>query len=112
MTTYNFGDVVVLTILFSNQLAAKPRPAVVISNAAYHAKKSDIIIASITSDLDADRDLGEFLLTGLPSAGLRVPSRVKAFISTVDPRLVKYGIGKFDDTDRRLLQDMLQKLFL
>lgn len=112
MTTYNFGDVVVVKILFSDQSAAKPRPAVVISNSAYHSHKPDIIIASITSDLKMNEAVGEFVLSDRQRAGLNVSSRVKAFVSTIDPRLVKYGIGKLGDTDMQSLRTMLQKLFL
>ncbi|MDE3016022.1 MAG: type II toxin-antitoxin system PemK/MazF family toxin [Pseudomonadota bacterium] len=111
MTTYNLGDVVVAMVLFSNQDVAKPRPAVIVSDENYNKRKPDVIIASITSNLNADRELGEFLLTDLKSAGLKVPSRTKAFITTIAPRVIKYKIGHFSDKDSKALQLMLGTLF-
>jgi mRNA interferase MazF len=34
--SYEFGDVVLLTLPFTNQAASKKRPAVVVSNADYN----------------------------------------------------------------------------
>jgi mRNA-degrading endonuclease toxin of MazEF toxin-antitoxin module len=111
MTAYSFGDVVVAKIKFSDMNEEKPRPAVVVSRDAYHSRKPDIIVASITSNLNFDGELGEFIIHDLPSVGLTIPSRVKAFVSTIDPEIVKYKIGKLSQNDLRSLHTMLQKLF-
>lgn len=111
MTTYNFGDVVVAKIRFSDRSIEKPRPAVVVSNATFHARKPDIIVASITSNVNCAVELGEFLIADLSAVRLKVPSRVKAFISTIDPDIIKYKIGQFSETDTGSLRIMLGKLF-
>ena len=40
MTGYSFGDVVLVSFPFTDQSAAKQRPAVVISSEAYHTRPS------------------------------------------------------------------------
>jgi mRNA interferase MazF len=112
MTIYNFGDVVVARIKFSDQTIEKPRPAVVVSHGLYHANKPDIIVASITSNVRYDAALGEFLLSDLNPTGLKIQSRVKAYISTIDPHIIKYTIGSLCEVDKQSLHNMLRKLFI
>lgn len=49
MTGFEFGDVVLVPFPFTDQSAAKKRPAVVISSKAYHQARPDLIIMAITS---------------------------------------------------------------
>jgi mRNA interferase MazF len=49
MTAFEFGDVVLVRFPFTDQTAAKQRPAVVISSEAYHRARPDIVIMAITS---------------------------------------------------------------
>ena len=49
MIVYKKGDVVLVPFPFSNQTAAKKRPAVIISSDAYNNISSDIVIMAITS---------------------------------------------------------------
>ena len=43
------GDIVIANLLFSEQIGAKTRPALVVSNSAYNQKSEDIILLKITS---------------------------------------------------------------
>jgi hypothetical protein len=70
------------------------------------------MVFSITSVLEVDTALGEFVINDLPSAGLHVPSRVKSFVSTIDSRIIKYAIGSLGADDRVSLQRMLKTLFV
>jgi len=49
MIVYKKGDVDLAPFPFSNQTAAKKRPAVIISSDAYNNISSDIVIMAITS---------------------------------------------------------------
>jgi len=51
MNSLNFeqGELVVAFLLFSEQIGAKKRPALVISNTSYNKKSEDIILLKITS---------------------------------------------------------------
>ena len=49
MTTYNFGDVVLVPFPFSDQSAIKKRPAIVASSDEYSHRRPDIVIMAVTS---------------------------------------------------------------
>jgi len=47
----HFGDVIVVTFPFTDQSAAKKRPAVVVSSDTYQRERPDVILLAITSQL-------------------------------------------------------------
>ncbi len=49
MTGYELGDIVLVPFPFTDQSAAKKRPAVVVSSAAYNRNRPDIILMAVTS---------------------------------------------------------------
>jgi mRNA interferase MazF len=51
MTDFDFGDVLLVPLPFTDQSSAKQRPAVVISSAAHNPAKPDLIIMAITSQM-------------------------------------------------------------
>jgi hypothetical protein len=63
MTSYNFGDVVLVPFPFTDQTGGKKRPAVVVSSAAYNAARLDLILMAVTN--------------GWQNAGLLKPSVIK-----------------------------------
>ncbi len=62
MTTYKFGDVILVPFPFTDQSAIKKRPAVVISSVAYQTKQQDVIIMAITSQIKEQQGFGEILI--------------------------------------------------
>ncbi|MEZ2229620.1 MAG: type II toxin-antitoxin system PemK/MazF family toxin [Microcoleus sp.] len=50
MTSYNFGDVVLVPFPFTDQTTNKKRPAVVISSDVYNAEYLDRILMGIISN--------------------------------------------------------------
>ena len=46
MTAFEFGDIDLVPFPFTDQSAAKQRPAVVISSEAYHRTRPDLLIMS------------------------------------------------------------------
>ena len=46
---YHFGDVVLVPFPFTDQSASKQRPGVIVSNAAYHQARRDVVLMAITS---------------------------------------------------------------
>jgi mRNA interferase MazF len=48
MTTYSFGDIILVPFPFTDQSAAKKRPAVVVSSDIYNRQRPDIIIMAVT----------------------------------------------------------------
>jgi mRNA interferase MazF len=103
-TGYSFGDVVLVPFPFTDQTAIKKRPAVIVSSAAYHAERRDLVIMAITSQLRTRSALGEFTVIEWKKAGLLTPSAVKPVLTTLDPRLVLKKLGQFQPVDVRSLR--------
>jgi len=70
MTAYSFGDVVLVPFPFTDQTGNKKRPAVVLSSAAYHRARTDLILMAVTSQIRASGGFGEASITGWKEAGL------------------------------------------
>jgi len=49
MTSFNFGQIVLIPFPFTDQSASKKRPAVIISSNTYNTKRPDLIIMAVTS---------------------------------------------------------------
>lgn len=97
MTAYEFGDVVLVPFPFTDQSAAKKRPAVVISSEAYHQQRPDLIIMAITSQMKPVQTV----------AGLLKPSAVKPVITTIERGLVLNKLGQLMQDDRALLKRII-----
>ena len=59
---HSFGDVVLVSFPFTDQLGAKKRPAVIISSKAYNANRRDLVIMAITSQVRTPLGFGEALV--------------------------------------------------
>ena len=70
MTSYNFGDVVLVSFPFTNLQATKKRPAVIISRQSYQQTRPDVILMAITSQLRQPLATGEAILHDWQAAGL------------------------------------------
>ena len=44
MTTYDFGDIVLVAFPFTDRTTTKKRPAVIVSSDAYNQQRPDIIL--------------------------------------------------------------------
>ena len=109
MIVYKKGDVVLVPFPFSNQTAAKKRPAVIISSDAYNNISSDIVIMAITSQTDKTIGIGECLIGDWQNAGLLKPSAVKSAISTIERILVLKKLGKFSPQDLTSTDEVLKE---
>ena len=99
MTSYKFGDVVLVPFPFTDQSASKKRPAVVVSSAAYHADHINLMLLGISSQVGAPTRVGEIILTDWKKAGLIGRSVVKAVITTIERKLVIRKLGVLSDAD-------------
>ena len=109
MIVYKKGDVVLVPFPFSNQTAAKKRPAVIISSDAYNNISSDIVIMAITSQTEKTIGIGECLIRDWQNAGLLKPSAVKSAISTIERTLVLKKLGKFSPQDLISTDEVLKE---
>jgi mRNA interferase MazF len=108
--SYNFGDVVLVPFPFTDQTAAKRRPAVVISSAAYHRDRSDLIIMAITSQIRSSDRFGEVKIKTWEKAGLLKASVIKPVITTIENSLVLKRLGTLADEDREALHIVVSQI--
>jgi mRNA interferase MazF len=90
-TGYNTGDVPLVRFPFTDFSAAKKRPALVVSNNAYHAFRGDSVLMLITSRMH-DEPYG-CAIASWREAGLLKPSFVKPVIMTVEISVVERKLG-------------------
>jgi mRNA interferase MazF len=108
--SYRFGAVVLVPFPFTDQSASKQRPAVVVSSAAYHRARPDLIVMAITSQMRASATFGEVVIDGWQAAGLLKPSVVKPVITTVEQSLVRKTLGALNTGDQQRLKETLSKI--
>lgn len=102
-------DVVVVPFPYSDRLAEKRRPAVVVSAPVLEQQQGLVWLAMITSAdnraWDSDVAVGDLAIAGLPA-----PSRVRpAKIATVDGERIVRRIGKLSAKDVRAVAAQLKK---
>lgn len=92
-------DVIVVPFPYSDQLAEKRRPALVISNAKLH-REGFIWIAMITG-AGKERRAGDVAIRNLASASLPGASMVRASkIATIEPERIGRRIGTLAKAER------------
>jgi mRNA interferase MazF len=107
MTSYEFGDLVLVPFPFTDQSALKRRPAVVISSYAYHQARPDLLIMAVTSQQPSTLSVGEVQVQDWRGAGLLKPSVLKPVLTTIDPALVLKKLGRLTLTDQAALRQAL-----
>jgi mRNA-degrading endonuclease toxin of MazEF toxin-antitoxin module len=110
MTDYDFGDIVLVPFPFTDQSAVKRRPAVVISSAAYHRARPDLLIMAVTSQQPTSLSVGEVQVQDWQGAGLLKPSVLKPVLTTIDPALVLKKLGRLTASDQAALRQALSNI--
>ena len=110
MTGYKFGDIVLVPFPFTDQSAAKKRPAVVISSETYHQQRPDLIIMAITSQVRSTQTVGETFVQDWQDAGLLKPSAIKPVITTIERGLVINQLGQLKGNDQTALRDAIDQI--
>jgi len=101
---FEFGDVVLVPFPFTSQVAAKKRPAVVVSNRAYNTAKPDLIVMAIASQFRPAPSLGEVWVGQWQAAGLLKPSAIKPVFATLEQVLVIRQLGALGPGDKTALR--------
>jgi mRNA interferase MazF len=110
MTTYEFGELVLVPFPFTDQSTTKRRPAVVVSSDAYHRERPDLVILAVTSQTRPVAGVGEAPVAKWKEAGLLKPSVLKPVLATIDRGLVLRKLGRLDEEDRRTLRGVLRTI--
>lgn len=107
MTGCKRSDVVLLPFPFSDQSAAKIRPAVIVSP---EYPSEDVLVVAVTSVGDGLRP-GEFAIQFWREAGLIHPSFAKRAVASVSCRLVRKQLGQLREPDLAKLDVALKTWF-
>jgi mRNA interferase MazF len=104
------GDVLVLPFPYSDRLAEKRRPAVVVSKPTLERRHGLVWVAMITSDRGgAKRD--DVTISDLSGAGLPSPSLVRAVkVATIEPARVVRVAGALPKRDLNAVLDAIRAL--
>ena len=105
--TCSRGDVVLVGFVFSEENGKKLRPAVVVSSAAYHRGRKDVIVAAITSN--TRRHLfGDQSIADWKSAGLLMPSVATGIIRTIKAEMIERKLGSLRSGDLQRVSEALR----
>ena len=102
-------DIIVVPFPYSDQLAEKRRPALVVSSNAFNKRHKLLWVLMITSATNPkkpdDISLAANSQTGLPVASLIRPSK----IATIEPERAVRVIGKVDAKAAKMVRNALVK---
>ena len=93
MTTCKRGDIVLVDYEFMQRKGSKRRPALVLSDRAYHASRREVIVAAITSNTALLR-VGDTKLRQWKDEGLLFPSVVTGILRTMRREAIVRKIGR------------------
>ena len=110
--TYDRFTVVRVPFPFTDRMATKNRPALVLSDAdIFNTPSGHAVLAMITSQGNAPWPC-DCPIRDLARAGLPAPSKVRLKLFTLDLRLVRGVLGRLAPDDATLVQDMLNRALL
>jgi mRNA interferase MazF len=110
MTTYKFGDVMLVPFPFTDQSTTKKRPAIIISSENYNRCKPDLILIAVTSKISTNLQFGEIFIDEWSTAGLIKPSVIKPIITTTENSLVIKKLGTLQPLDLQALENILHQI--
>ncbi len=93
------GDVVLIPFPFTDLTATKTRPAVVVSSPAYHAVRTELLLAYVSSQIAKATSPIDYVLKDWKQAGLPKPSFVRPKVAAIEPTLVVYQAGQLSAQD-------------
>lgn len=109
MVTYAFGTIILVHFPFTDRSTAKQRPAVVVSSAAYHRARQELILMPVTSQLRFSA-FGDLLVQDWQAARLLMPSAVKPVLATLVQAMVIKPLGSLTPRDQAALKGLIPQL--
>ena len=106
--TYEQFDVVIVPFPFTDRLATKRRPALILSSATFNDAHGQAILAMITSTVDEWQS--DVAISGWREAGLNVPCKVRFKLFTLNDALILRRIGALPEQDGRAVRDTLRRV--
>lgn len=98
-TSCSPGDVFLINVRFTDDSGIKKRPAVIVSNQAYHTDCADAVIVPLTSNTMSRLRLGDHALQDWSQAGLLKASIAKATPQTIERSTMGAQLGALTTRD-------------
>ena len=112
MTSYNFGDLVLVPFPFLDLKTAKRRPALVLTSFQPKPLPDFSIIAMVTSQLEGEILPGDYLLQKWESAGMLHPSKIRlAKLVSIENQLFLKKLGRLQSEDLKECEQLLHQIF-
>lgn len=108
MTVYRRGEVVLVGFVFSDESGWRIRPTVVISSAAYHRARQEVVVAAITSNIKRVL-FGDHVVADWKGAGLLFPSVVTGIIRTIKRSMIYRRLGSLPKSDLEAVERVLRR---
>jgi mRNA interferase MazF len=109
MTSYDRGDVVLVSFVFSDQSGTKLRPAVIVSSRSYNRARQEVIVAAITSNVSHPL-IGDHMVEDWKEAGLLFPSMVSGVVRTIKRTMIGRQIGTLTKRDLDAVDQELRRI--
>jgi len=94
---------------FSERLAIKRRPAVVLSKPGFQLRSGHLLLAMVTTANHSTWPL-DWRIADLQAAGLKQPCLIRMKLFTLDERLLQEPLGKLSIVDQKGLESRLADL--
>ena len=105
MTSFEFGDIVLLTFPFTNGVQKKKRPALILLD----ADDGDVILCRITSKKVETKY--DFILEEWKNFNLLLPSVIRMHkIATLDKKLIERKLGKLNVATKQTFTNFIRPM--
>jgi len=107
-----FGTIVLVPFPFTDLKTTKKRPALVLSTVSF--KKSDkfVILAMITSQIQAEKILGDYFIQDWQKAGLLHESKLRlSKLVTIENKILIKKLGEIQENDLKKIKKEFAKVF-
>ncbi len=108
MTACDRGNVLLVGFVFSDASGRKLRLVLVVSSAAYHRARQEVVVAAITSNVKR-RVFGDHLIADWKEAGLLFPSVVTGIVRTIKRTMVDRKLGSVSKSDLESVNRQLRR---
>ena len=111
MTTCSRWDIVLVPFPFTDLTAVKRRPALVVSPDTSNHTGPDLVIAFLTSQINAAPRPGDYRIQAWQEAGLPKPTMLRMKFATVARSIAIKRLGAVSETDRLAIRAALMTFF-
>ena len=106
--TFEAFDVVVVPFPFTDRLAARRRPALIVSSTDFNETHDESILAMITSAKSAWPS--DIALRSWQEVSLDIPCKVRLKLFTLDDRLILRKVGTLSHQDAKAVKNRLSRI--